>query len=421
MALPIFSSDPLSSVAYATEAALVVIVSASAVHRAIVFAITVAIAALLAVVAVSYTRIVREYSSSGGAYVVARDNLGTLPALVAGAALFVDYVLTVAVSVAAGTLALASAVPELGGVQLELALGFVGALAPANLRGVREAGMAFALPTPPRCVDRRAALLRATRSQRVAQAPQSGLAHARCMSKITELPGLSVVLPCFDEEANVADAVREALRAGASVAREAEVIVVDDGSRDNTRAIALELEATNPAVRVVMHETNLGYGAALRSGIAVASKPWILLTDADLQFDLADLEDFVPFTRDYDMLLGWRVQRMDPPGRRIAARAWNALVDAVFAIDVRDVDCAFKLVRSELVQDLPLSASGAMISTEIVVRGLARGARIKEIGVHHRPRRAGHQSGTNPRVVARALSELVAARRQLGTLRHVHP
>jgi amino acid transporter len=140
LALPIFSSDPLSSVAYATEAALVVIVSASAVHRAIVFPITVAIAALLAVVALSYTRIVREYSSSGGAYVVARENLGTLPALVAGAALFVDYVLTVAVSVAAGTLALASAVPELGGVQLELALGFVGALALANLRGVREAG-----------------------------------------------------------------------------------------------------------------------------------------------------------------------------------------------------------------------------------------------------------------------------------------
>jgi glycosyltransferase involved in cell wall biosynthesis len=241
------------------------------------------------------------------------------------------------------------------------------------------------------------------------------------MSEITQLPGLSIVLPCFDEQDNVATAIREALRVGATVAREHEVVVVDDGSRDQTRPIALELEAENPAVRVVIHETNLGYGAALRSGIAVASKPWILLTDADLQFDLADLEDFLPFTRDYDMLLGWRVLRMDPPGRRIAARAWNALVDAVFAIDVRDVDCAFKLMRAELVHDLPLSSSGAMISTEIVVRCLARGARIKEIGVHHHPRRAGHQSGTNPRVVARALSELVTARRQLGTMRQVHP
>lgn len=147
LALPIFSSDPLSSVAYATEAALVVIVSVSLADRGVVFPISVAIAALLAVVALSYTRIVRVYSTSGGAYVVSRENLGTVPSLVAGAALLVDYVLTVAVSVAAGTLALTSAASSLHGVRVELALLFVAVIAVANLRGVREAGMLFALPT----------------------------------------------------------------------------------------------------------------------------------------------------------------------------------------------------------------------------------------------------------------------------------
>lgn len=147
LALPIFSSDLLSSVAYATEATLLVIVSVSLADRGIVFPISAAIAALLAVVALSYTRIVRAYSTSGGAYVVSRENLGTAPSLVAGAALLIDYVLTVAVSVAAGTLALTSAVPSLQALRVELALLFVAVIAVANLRGVREAGMLFALPT----------------------------------------------------------------------------------------------------------------------------------------------------------------------------------------------------------------------------------------------------------------------------------
>jgi hypothetical protein len=234
------------------------------------------------------------------------------------------------------------------------------------------------------------------------------------------LPGVSIVLPCFDEEENVADAVHAAVLAGRRAAVDHEVIVVDDGSRDRTLEIALALRAQNPAVRVIEHPVNLGYGAALRSGIAAASQPWILLTDADLQFDLTQLEDFLPFAEDHDLILGWRVERMDPLGRRVAAAMWNRLVDLVFGLPVRDVDCAFKLVRSELVKDMPLDASGAMISTELIVRCLAQGARLKQIGVRHRPRQAGSQSGTSPRVVARAFRELVSARRQLGTLRHAH-
>jgi glycosyltransferase involved in cell wall biosynthesis len=234
------------------------------------------------------------------------------------------------------------------------------------------------------------------------------------------LPGISIVLPCLDEEDNLVEAVAAAGLAGRRAADEHEVIVVDDGSSDRTRDIALELAAADPAVRVVVHESNLGYGAALRSGIAAASEPWILLTDADLQFDLTQIEDFLPFTDEHDLLLGWRVTRMDPLGRRIAAGAWNWLVDAVFGLPVRDVDCAFKLVRADLVKGMPLTSSGAMISTELVVRCLAQGARLEQVGVRHRPRLAGHQSGTSPRVVARAFRELVSARRQIGTLRHGH-
>ena len=147
LALPIFASDPLSSVAYATEAALVVLVAASASSAHLVFPISLAIAALLAIVVLSYRQTVLVYESSGGAYVVAKDNLGRVPSLVAAAALLTDYVLTVAVSVAAGVLALTSAVAVLRGHELTLALVCVLLIAVANLRGVKEAGLLFALPT----------------------------------------------------------------------------------------------------------------------------------------------------------------------------------------------------------------------------------------------------------------------------------
>jgi len=147
LALPIFSSDPISSVAYATEAAMAVLVGVSISSLHLVFPISIAIAALLGIVVLSYSQGVKAYASSGGSYVFARENLGTLPALVAGAALLTDYVLTVAVSVAAGVFALTSAVPGLASHQLALALVCVAILTVGNLRGVRESGLLFAFPT----------------------------------------------------------------------------------------------------------------------------------------------------------------------------------------------------------------------------------------------------------------------------------
>jgi amino acid transporter len=147
LALPIFASDPLSSVAYATEAALVVLIAASATATHFVLPISIAIASVLAIVVLSYMQTVKAYETSGGAYVVARENLGTMPSLVAAAALLVDYILTVAVSVAAGVLALTSAAPSLRGHEVTLSLVFIAILTVVNLRGVRESGILFALPT----------------------------------------------------------------------------------------------------------------------------------------------------------------------------------------------------------------------------------------------------------------------------------
>jgi glycosyltransferase involved in cell wall biosynthesis len=227
------------------------------------------------------------------------------------------------------------------------------------------------------------------------------------------LTGVSIVLPCHDEEANVAAAVAQASRAAACCAHGYEVIVVDDGSRDATRAVAARLAAGDPHVRVVAHERNRGYGAALRSGIAAAREPWVLLTDADLQFDFMDLAGFVELADENDLVAGYRERRRDPLPRRVTGAAWTWLVDALLGLRVRDVDCAFKLVRRSLLEELALTADGATISAELLAGAAARGARICERGVHHYPRGAGRQSGLRPRVVVRASAELLRLRRAL--------
>jgi glycosyltransferase involved in cell wall biosynthesis len=229
------------------------------------------------------------------------------------------------------------------------------------------------------------------------------------------LPGLSIVLPCFNEADNVANAVREAAVAAAAVSDDYEIIVVDDGSHDGTAEIASSLAGADGRVRLVVHPLNRGYGAAVRSGILAARMPWVFLTDADRQFDLGQLDDFLPSAATADAIVGHRVHRADPVQRRLAARAWNILVGNLFDLPIRDVDCAFKLLRADVLDSFELSADGAMISTELVVRLMRAGARIEERDVVHMRRTAGRQSGLSPRVVARAFRELAVTHRELAS------
>ena len=216
LALPIFASDPLSSVAYATEAALVVLVAASAAAAHLVLPISIAITALLAIVVLSYMQTVRAYETSGGAYVVARENLGTMPSLVAAAALLVDYILTVAVSVAAGVLALTSAAPSLASHKVALSLGFIALLTVVNLRGVRESGLLFAIPT-----YAFVAAMYAMVATGVGKCAVSGCAHASVPSPLaagTGAIGAFVVLRAFASGAAALTGV-EAISNGVSAFR----------------------------------------------------------------------------------------------------------------------------------------------------------------------------------------------------------
>ncbi|MDA0161684.1 glycosyltransferase family 2 protein [Solirubrobacter ginsenosidimutans] len=227
------------------------------------------------------------------------------------------------------------------------------------------------------------------------------------------LSSLSIVLPCFNEAPNVLAAVTEARQAAERFAHQHEIVVVDDGSSDDTLAIAEALAAKDPRVRVVAHDGNRGYGAAVRSGIAASQGDWVLLTDGDLQFDLSELSRFLDLTAGHELVAGYRLGRADPRWRLLAAGAWNGLMRHSFGIGVRDVDCAFKLVRGPSLRALALTCDGAMVSTELLVRGRMAGWRFAEVGVQHRPRLAGEPTGGDIRVILRAFRERQALLRRL--------
>lgn len=223
-------------------------------------------------------------------------------------------------------------------------------------------------------------------------------------------PALSLVFPVFDEEPNLGPLLEHALRIGARIGgeRPVEIVVVDDGSRDGSAAVVERFARRHPAVRLIRHAANRGYGAALRAGLGAARGDLVFFSDADLQFDLDELVALLAHTHDADIVAGYRSPRRDPVGRRVLAWGWNRLVGALFELPVRDIDCAFKVFRRRVLEGVPLASIGAFINTELLVRARSAGFRIRQVPVTHRRRAAGRQSGASPRVVWRALVELAA-------------
>jgi glycosyltransferase involved in cell wall biosynthesis len=225
------------------------------------------------------------------------------------------------------------------------------------------------------------------------------------------LSGLSIVLPCFNEAENLPDVVRYATDAAERCALTHEIVIVDDGSTDETLAVAGAMTARDARIRLIVHARNRGQGQALRAGIAAARLPWVLLIDADLQFEIGELDGFLPVAESADVVVGWRILRQGPVAHRARTAVWNSLARAAFNLPVRDVDCAFRLARRELLQGLDLRTSGALFGAELLVKSRAAGARMAEVPVHHRARVAGGRTGGRLRLGARTLRELAALRR----------
>lgn len=219
-------------------------------------------------------------------------------------------------------------------------------------------------------------------------------------------PSVSIVFPAFNEAENIEASVHGAVRTMEELGRDFEVIVVDDGSSDTTRAKVDALSVADARVRCIHHPANRGYGAALRTGLLAARLELVFFTDADLQFDLREISKLLAYADDFDIIAGYRSPRSDPFPRLVNAWAWGKLVDLLFDLQVRDVDCAFKIFNRRVLEAIPIQSVGAFINSEILVRARAEGFRLKQLPVRHYPRKAGTQTGANPKVVAKAFVEL---------------
>jgi glycosyltransferase involved in cell wall biosynthesis len=232
---------------------------------------------------------------------------------------------------------------------------------------------------------------------------------------IARVARLSYFFPAHDEIANLEPLVEEALAALPALAEEFEIIAVDDGSTDGTGALADRLAAAHPGVvRVVHHEHNEGYGAALRSGLGAARFDLVSFTDGDRQFRVADLGLLTAaLAPAVDVVAGYRIRRADPLVRTVYARLYRLANLAFFGLRVRDVDCACKLFRRSALEGLRVESGGAFFSAELLIKLRASGRRIVEVGVPHHPRVAGSASGARPSVVLRAARDFWSLRLRL--------
>ncbi len=227
------------------------------------------------------------------------------------------------------------------------------------------------------------------------------------------MTSLTVGLPAYNEAENIAPMIEMVRTKVGPMVDDLEIIVVNDGSADNTAEIVRQIAAQDSRVRLVEHPVNQGYGAAVRDSIWAATRELVFTTDSDLQFDLGELVRFFPRLQSADMVVGYRHARSDPWHRRLFGNGWSWLVNLLFGYTARDIDCAFKLFKRQVVDTVQVQSRGAMFSAEFLVRTKRAGFKIVEEPVNHYPRRAGSQTGARPDVILRAFRELFKLRWQM--------
>jgi glycosyltransferase involved in cell wall biosynthesis len=209
-------------------------------------------------------------------------------------------------------------------------------------------------------------------------------------------PGLSVFFPAYNDSGTIASLVITALKTARRLTDNFEVIIVNDGSADRTAEIADELARAYPEVRVVHHERNRGYGGALRSGFAAATRDLIFYTDGDAQYDPAELEALWGALRDdVDVVNGYKISRSDPLHRIVIGRIYHHTVKLLFGLSVRDVDCDFRLMRRSIFDRVALHKNSGVICLEMMKKIEDAGCRIAEVPVHHYHRAYGRSQFFN--------------------------
>lgn len=222
---------------------------------------------------------------------------------------------------------------------------------------------------------------------------------------------ISVFFPCYNEEKNIENTVNKAVSILKKIATKWEIIIVNDGSKDNTANVALKIKAKySPNIKIVTHNPNRGYGAAFKSGLYNSKYKWIAFTDSDGQFDFSEIEKFIKTQKSTksDLVIGYYLKRKVSPLVVLSSKVWELIVYLLFGLHVTDIDCGFKFIKKEVVDTIPqLEAErGAFISSEFLIKAKKAGFKITEIGVHHYPRTEGQATGRQLKVIIKSFSDL---------------
>ena len=222
-----------------------------------------------------------------------------------------------------------------------------------------------------------------------------------------QTPSISVFFPCYNDGRTIGDLVLEAERQLRAITEDYEILVVNDGSRDNSAALLDSLRARVDRLKVITHDTNRGYGGALRSGFANATRELVFYTDGDGQYDVKELPVLLMLlTEDTHFVNGIKMTRQDPPHRVFFGNLHRFLTRWTFWLPISDVDCDFRLLRRSVLDRISLKSNSGSICVELVKHAQRAGSQFREVSVHHYPRQFGESQFFRPGRIARTYIDL---------------
>lgn len=224
---------------------------------------------------------------------------------------------------------------------------------------------------------------------------------------------ISLAFPCYNEEDNIEKLVLKTVVILEDISDNYEIIIVNDGSVDNTGIIAEKLSRNNKNIKVIHHKQNRGYGAAVASGLKAGKYDIIGFIDGDGQLDPAEIEKFLPYFHRSDIVVGYRIKRKDPFYRLVNSMLFGMLIRLLYGLKIRDLNCAFKFFTKEVIDCIDIGSNGALINAEILIKAKKKGYTFTEVGVHHYSRLQGKQTGADLRVIIKAFTELYYLHKKL--------
>jgi glycosyltransferase involved in cell wall biosynthesis len=222
---------------------------------------------------------------------------------------------------------------------------------------------------------------------------------------------LSVFYPCYNEEKNIESTVAKTIPVLKKITGKWEIILVNDGSKDNTAKVLETIKKQAPKqIKIITHNPNRGYGGAVKSGLYNSKYKWITFTDSDGQFDFSEVVNLIKRQQQTkaDIVIGYYLSRQVSKLTILTSKIWELIVFILFGLKVTDIDCAFKLINKKVVDTIPKleSERGAFISSEFLIKAKKAGFKIAEVGVHHYPRTEGQATGRNLKVIIKSFSDL---------------